>query len=75
MNSAMRIVALAAGLFALFMAVALFSFFGGFQGVLLRERLFSGTSPIGVLAVFGILIFGGAYFFNAAGHIIKGAVK
>ena len=75
MGNMLRIAGLAAGIFAVFMAITLLGFFGSFQGVMLKDRLFSGTSPIGVLAIFGILIFGGAYFFNAAGHIIKGAVK
>ena len=75
MERALKLLGAMIGIATLFASVAIFGYLGGFQGVLLVNGLFSKASPIGVLAIFGILIFGGVYFFKAAGQIIKGAVK
>jgi len=66
---------LAAGLLALLAAMILLGFLGSFQQVLSMEGAISNASPIGIMAVFAILIFGGIYFFNGAGKIIKEALK
>ena len=75
MERTIKLFGIVAGIFAIFAAIALFSYFGNFQGVLLDGELFSAANPIGVFAIFGILLFAGIYFFTAAGHIIKEAVK
>ncbi len=62
-------------LLAIFMAVALLGMFGSLQKAFLVKDIFSGSSPLGVMAVFAILIFAGIYFLKAGGQIIKGAIR
>lgn len=75
MDRVIKLFGIVVGVIALFVGMALFAYLSGFQNVLLGDKLFSEANPIGVLAIFGILLFGGLYFFTAAGHIIKEAVK
>ncbi len=75
MDRTIKLFGAIAGILAIFAGFALFSYFGGFQKVLPADKLFSVSGPILVFAIFLILIFDGVYFFNAAGHIIKEAVK
>ena len=75
MERTIKLFGIVAGIFAIFASIALFAYFGDFQGVLLGDKLFSQVNPIGVFAIFGILLFAGIYFFTVAGHIIKEAVK
>ena len=75
MDRVIKLFGIVVGVFAIFSSIALFSYLGGFQNVLLNGKLFSTSSPIGAFAIFAILLFGGIYFFTAAGHVIKEAVK
>ena len=66
-----------AGLGAIIILASLFAlaYFKDFQSVLLIGDLLQKTHPLGVLTIFGLLIFSGIYLFNTAGKIIKEAVK
>jgi len=75
MDRTIKLFGIVAGIFAIFFSIALLSYLGVFQSVLLDGKLFSTSSPIGVFAIFAMLIFGGIYFFTAAGHVIKETVK
>lgn len=69
-----KVIYLAIGLLAVFASFMLLSFFASFQEVFATPGALSNASPIGILAVFAILVFGAIFLFNAATHIIKGAM-
>lgn len=75
MNLPKKTFYLGVALLAILASIALLLYLGGFQRIFLKGNLLSGASPIGVLAVIGILVFGGVYLFNAAGKIIKENLK
>ncbi|MAG18340.1 MAG: hypothetical protein CL944_02615 [Candidatus Diapherotrites archaeon] len=65
---------LAIGLLVVFGSFVLLSFFLSLHQIFTINNVFSGSNPTGVFAIFAIIIFGGIYLFNTAGHVIKGAL-
>ncbi|HLC80008.1 MAG TPA: hypothetical protein VJG83_06345 [archaeon] len=62
-------------LLAIFTSITLLSYLNNFHGFFLKEDLLNSASPAGIFVVFGLLLFAGVYFFNAAGKIIKETIK
>ncbi|MFH1391315.1 MAG: hypothetical protein ABIH20_03330 [Candidatus Diapherotrites archaeon] len=65
---------LAIGLLVVFGSFVLLSFFTNLQQIFTINDVFSESSPMGIFAIFAIIVFGGIYLFNTAGHVIKGAM-
>ena len=70
-----KVIFVAIALFAIMASLSLLSYLNSLQRAFTFDTLLSHASPIGVLAIFGILLFGGIYLFNASAKIIKQAVK
>lgn len=62
-------------LLALLLGLIVLSMLGALQKAFLVEKVFSLSNPVGLLAVFFIITFGGIYLFKAAERIMKAAVK
>ncbi|MEK6957406.1 MAG: hypothetical protein AABW99_00285 [archaeon] len=75
LEQAKKISLVSIALLALLGSMILLALYGVMQNSFLKNGLFSEANPIGVVAVFAIIILGGIYLFNAAAHIIKGAIK
>jgi len=70
-----KIIYFAIGLLTLFTAFVLLSFLTSFQQVFKLENAMSNSSPVGILVIFGLFLFGSIYMLNSAVHILKGVVK
>lgn len=75
MNLPKRISWIGLGIAVVLTSLVMLAYFKDFQSVLLIGDLLKRAHPLGVLTIFGLLIFGGVYLFNTAGKIIKEAVK
>jgi len=60
---------------AIILSLVLLAFFAGFQKSFANANTISNSSPVGLIAIVAIVLFGGIYLFKAAGHILKGVIE
>jgi len=70
-----KILLLLTGLSVLFFAGAVLVWLFQFIGLSLNPGLFRGANPMGILAILGILVFGGFYFLHGGFEIINRTFK
>ena len=70
-----KIIYFAIGMLTLFASFVLLSFLTSFQQVFKLENALSNSSPVGILVIFGLFLFGSIYLLNSAVHILKSVVK